>query len=258
MIVYGGFHLKLKELFVSLSPHYRFINLQISMALPNDILINLREHDRVMRDCFCQVCRPLRVQQVTRLDLSRMQLHREFAVRIPHRRERTLQELFENTLDTIVYGKVFKETCLRDTGAVYFRSWAKHEEPFIHFKSKDFNNLCENVKECSWIFDNWETIVSNLTNEHFPEIDVRTLSIQQLYKAKSKTWCWKFNDALRRKKKKTNEPLYPEDKFNGIFQHIIASGILDDIEHSPSIASNLGGRLQSSMIDYCRQRYQPY
>ena len=178
--------------------------------------------------------------------------------RLPDRRNRVLHEVFNNSLDTIVYGKAFKETCLHGTGYKYFKAWAKHEQPFSDFPDKEFNALCRQVNECCWVFENWEKIVQNLTDQRITEIDARSLSVSQLYKAKNIDWCLQLNDTLRSNSKKNDDPLYPQDKFNDIFQHIVASGIFDDIEHNPSLAANLGGRLQSAMITYCRRRYQPY
>ena len=53
-------------------------------------------------------------------------------------------------------------------------------------------------------------------------------------------------------------PLYPKDKFDAIFQNIIDSGILDDIDHDTSIAASIGGRLQTKIISYCKVPQQPY
>ena len=67
-----------------------------------------------------------------------------------------------------------------------------------------------------------------------------------------------LNDRLRRKGKRVDEQLWPKEKFDNIFQNIIQSGILEDIEHNPSVAASIGGQLQNAMVAYCRRRYQPY
>ena len=107
-------------------------------------------------------------------------------------------------------------------------------------------------------FDNWDRIVNNLTDERVSAIDARRLSLGELYLAKNIDWCLSLNDQLRRKEKRVAEPLWPKEKFDNIFQNIIQSGIFEDIQHSPSVAASLGGRLQNAMVAYCRQRYQPY
>ena len=228
------------------------------MGVPNEILVNTVQHNVVMYNCFCAVCRPLRLRQVKGLVMTRIALYNEFMNHLPDRRNTVLGEVFNNTLDTIVYGKVYKDTCLCGTNYTYFKAWAKHEHPYSNFSDKEFNKLCRQVNECCCVFDKWEQIVLNLTDQRITEIDVRSLSVSQLYQAKNIDWCLQLNDTLRCKSKKRDDPLYPPDKFNNIFQHIVASGIFDDIQHNPSLAANFGGRLQSAMITYCRHRYQPY
>ena len=228
------------------------------MDVPNQVLLNLVQHNTIMLNWFCGVCRPLRLQQVEGMVLTQLALYNEFVNHLPDKRNQALSKVFNNTLDTIVYGKVFRETCLRGTNYKYFKSWAKHEQPYSDFSDKEFNTLCRQVNECCCVFEKWEQIVKNLTDQRITEIDARSLSVSQLYKAKNIDWCLQLNDTLRSNSKKNGDPLYSPGKFNNIFQHIVASGIFDDIQHSPSLAANFGGRLQSAMITYCRCRYQPY
>ena len=124
---------------------------------------------------------------------------------------------------------------------------------FAAFPGKEFDTLCHKVNECCW-----EKIVANLTDQRMSEIDARRLTVPQLYQAKSIDWCLQLNDTLRRKGKRIGEPMYPPEKFDNIFQIIIESGIMEDIDHNPSLAAGIGGRLQSAMVRYCRSRYQPY
>ena len=49
-------------------------------------------------------------------------------------------------------------------------------------------------------------------------------------------------------------PLFTKDKFDAIFQNILDSGILDDIEYDTNIATSIGGRLQTKIICYCKVR----
>ena len=49
-----------------------------------------------------------------------------------------------------------------------------------------------------------------------------------------------------------DQPLYSIDKFNNIFQNILDSKILDDVEFDSQIAAAIRGRLQSELISYCK------
>ena len=46
-----------------------------------------------------------------------------------------------------------------------------------------------------------------------------------------------------------NDLPYHQDKYNdNLRRYIIASGILDDVDNNPQIASSIGGRIQSDML----------
>ena len=229
------------------------------MALQNGFLVNLIQHDQVMVHCFCDLCRRLRLQKVNNDALTRGQMYFRLINILPHRINEDLNKCFADTLDVITCGKAYKDKCLGGTVFTYFKPWAKREPQFADYPEKDFDSLCHKVNECSWIFDNWDKITANLMDPRMPDVDARRLSVSQLYKAKSIDWCVQLNDTLRRKTKRTGDnPLYDSQKFADIFQNIIDSGIMADIEHNPSVAAGIGGRLQTAMISYCRNRYQPY
>ena len=228
------------------------------MVIPNIFLVDYQQHNVIMVNCFCDTCRRLRLQRIEERNLSQEQMYRNFKNMLPHKEDLCLDKVFANTVDIIVSGKAYKSKCLDGTGYKYFRSWCKHEPQFAGLPDKELSKFCDKVNEACWVFDNWEKIVSNLTDERMVEIDARRLSVSQLYLAKNIEWCLALNDTLRRKSKRIGEPLYPKEKFDNIFQNIIESGILEDIEHNPSSAASIRGRLQTAMITYCRRRYQPY
>lgn len=229
------------------------------MVIQNEFLVYGIQHNQLRKYCFCDLCRRLRLEKIDEDAMTLGELYNRFTNILPHKIDVDLNKCFADTLDVITCGKAYKDTCLRGTVYRYFKPWAKHEPRFADLPEREFNSLCHKVNECSWIFDNWDKITTNLMDHRMYEIDARRLSVSQLYKAKSIDWCLQLNDTLRRKTKRTgDDPLYSSEKFNNIFQNIINSGIFDDIEHDPSVAAGIGGRLQSAMTSYCRKRYQPY
>ena len=62
---------------------------------------------------------------------------------------------------------------------------AKHEPQLSVLPDKEFDVFCQRVNEASWVFDNWDKIVTNLTDERVFAIDARRLSMGQLYLAKN-------------------------------------------------------------------------
>ena len=230
------------------------------MVGPNDFLVNPLQHNQLMKYCFCANCRRLRLEKIDDDAMTRGELYNRFVTVFPNKIDVDLNKCFGDTLEVITSGKAYKAACIDGTVYTYFRSWAKQEPQFadLRRRGKEFDSFCHKVNESSWIFDNWDKITANLMDFRMTEIDARRLSVTQLYKAKSIDWCLQLNDTLRRKTKRTGEdPLYPPEKFDDIFQHIINSGIFTDIEHDPSVAASMGGRLQTAMVRYCRKRHRP-
>ena len=226
------------------------------MVFPNVFLINLVAHDNIVGNCFCGNCRNQRVLRFSRY--TNAQLYELFKNRLPLKGESRLDNYHKIVLDLIVAGKVYKESCLENTGYRYFKSWAKNQVTFAEWNPKDLNKFCADVNEACDVFEHWDQIVRNLTDSRMDEIDARRFSVRYFYLAKSLDWCLNYNEIIRKKTKRRDEPLYPDDKYNAIFQNILASGILDDIEHDPHVASMIGGRLQADLVRHCRYRYQPY
>ena len=210
-------------------------------GIPNDFLLNIVVHNDVVPMCFCAVCRDGRARTTRNYTQERM--HTMFTEVLPLKESCNLDKLFENTLKQIVVGRVYKDTALANSGYRYFKAWAKHEIEFAHFSTKELTKFCCKVNEASSVFNNWECIVSNLTDTRLTEIDARRFSVRQFFLAKNIDWCINYNEILRKKKSSMEETLYPEDKYAAIFQHILASGILEDVDNDPQVASIIGGRI---------------
>ena len=225
-------------------------------GIPNDFLLRLGVHNDVIPNCFCVDCRERRL--IATRNLTQQRLYHMFSDVLPLRENGNLNKLFENTLKQIVVGSVYKDTALVQSGYRYFKAWAKQENQFAHLSKKELTLLCNKVNEASSVFSNWDQIVANLTDGRMTQIDARRFSVRQFFLAKSLDWCINYNEILRKKNRRTDEPLYPADKYAAIFQHIVASGILHDVDHDPQIASVIGSRLQLDMVTYCRRRFHPY
>ena len=115
------------------------------------------------------------------------------------------------------------------------------------------------MKHANTVFDKWDTIVENLTDNRLTYIDARRFSIGQFWKARHLSWCLTHNESLRLEAQGRSEgdKPYPEDKYQMIFQQIINSGILDDVDNDPQTAACIGRRLQSDMVRRAKSRYRP-
>ena len=176
---------------------------------------------------------------------------------LPQRENQCLNNLFGSTIKRIVQGKAYKQTALNVSGMTYFKSWAKQQPQFQGFTRKDMDKFCRNVNTASSVFDKWQLISTNLADPRLTEIDARRFSINQFYEAKSMDWCLSYNEILRRKGNRVDDPDYTDEKFNDIFSYIVQSKILTDIRHQENLAARLGERLKMSMISYYKRRRQP-
>ena len=220
----------------------------------NAFLINIIAHNDVVGNCFCRYCRPRRLSALDGVNLDA--LYHTFTGILPLNEEVKLDSYHGQVISQIVFGEKYKTAALHGTGYRYFKCWAKQR--FQNLSPKELTKFSEKVNEASCVYNNWDNIVTNLT-DHRMKFDARRFSVRMFYLSKSIEWCLSYNDQVRKKGKMSLEnPLYPKDKFEAIFQNIIDSGILDDIDHDTSIAASIGGRLQTKIISYCKVRQQPY
>ena len=122
---------------------------------------------------------------------------------------------------------------------------------------KEFERHCADVNEATYCFDNWELIVSNLTDKRMSSIDARTFSVRKFYRASNIDWCLEYNEKVCRKERSQGGLPYSKGQIDDTFQHIV-SGIFDDIDHDPKLASGIGDRLQRKMTSYCHRKHKLY
>ena len=221
----------------------RFPNLFLSETLHN-------------AECFCPPCRQRNVAAIN--DKREASLRQRLVDDLAQERQARSSALFEVTKQQILYGKLYKDICMANTRLKYFKCWAKKQPVYQRFvngdkeRKQEFNKHCQLVNESAYCFDNWELIVSNLTDRRMTSIDARSFSVAYFASAGSIDWCLEYNEKVR-KSGSSKERLYSRDQVDAIFQQIVASGILDDIEHNEQVAASIGNQLQRKMVAYCRR-----
>ena len=156
-------------------------------GIQNDFLLRFVVHNDILPMCFCSECRDRRTEATRTFTLRRM--YHKFTDVLPLKEASNLDKLFENTLNQIVVGSVYKDTALAQSGYRYFKVWAKQENQFAHFSKKELTKFCCKVNEASSVFDHWDRIVANLTDGRMTEIAARRFSVRQFFLAKSLDWC---------------------------------------------------------------------
>lgn len=222
-----------------------------------NFFLSVQFHDEA---CFCRQCRERKLRAVAINDIY--QLRHAVLNIIPNERQARSNAVFEVTKKQILFGKVYKEKCLLGTGYKLFRCWAKKQPFYIPFATgssqhkKEFSRHCDLIKNAAYVYDNWETIVSNLTHPMITSIDARCFSVQYFYKAVRFNWCLEYNQKVSGgNRKKSDEALYTRADIDGIFQHIIGTGILNDADACQ--ASSIGQQIERRCVNFALQRNPP-
>ena len=84
-------------------------------------------------------------------------------------------------------------------------------------------------------------------------IDARNFSVQNFADAISIDWCIDYNQKCGRRRGRRGERLYSREQVDNIFQHIVDSGILSDIDFDEQVAASIGNQLSLKMIAHCRR-----
>ena len=213
--------------------------------------------------CFCLPCRTRKLEEVSLLGTQRGTdwLQRTCLDTLPIGRARRSNKVFESTLQQILCAKAYKEACLNGSGYLYWKSWAKHQPQFqnIHSKQekKRFEQDASFIREANYVYQNWDKIVDNLTDQRMSSIDARTFSVNYFYRSTNIEWCLSYNETVRPKVKlDENEELpYSQAKLDDIFSYMITTGIFEDIKYDPKLAAGIGESLKLRMTRYSRKRH---
>ena len=207
--------------------------------------------------CFCAECRRRKVNAIA--DRTEANLRKMLTIDIPNEREARMVAVFDVTKKQILYGKLYKDICLANTHLKYFKCWAKRQPAYLPFvngdyaRRKEFDRHCQHINEAAYCYENWERIVANLTDRRIDSVDARSFSVRSFFLASNIDWCLEYNEKLRNKGR-AGQQVYSRAQIDDIFQHIVNTGILDDIDVDEQVAASIGSQLQRRMVAYCRQR----
>ena len=188
-------------------------------------------------------CRTRKYREVQNEGLTPGELFDFVFDRMPRSENARLDNLYRSTLRKIVYGKVYKDTCLRNTPYEDFGWWARTQPSFMRLDKPVRDRFCREVNEIDLVYQGWNQIVTNLTDARLMHLDARKFSVNQFYRARNPGWCLNYNDMMRNGGEA--EIVYEEHKYQRIIRYIIQSGILD---HDDQLTSMLGRRIQRDPV----------
>ena len=173
---------------------------------------------------------------------------------MPRRNEEVRNTRFRNTLDTIVAYKSFRSKC-REVGGCGCGVWLRRNTPL---NKKERSRVTEKVRHACYVYDNWDTIVNNLTNRALTDVDCRDFTIKKFYEARNFSWCLKEQrqNSGSAERQPDADKEFDQTKFDNIVNHVKRSRILDDVSFDEEQAALICKKLKSELLEVCKAARQ--
>ena len=231
------------------------------MANPNGFLLITAVGGNIIHGptCFCTDCRQNRLRDVLNSGLTIQELYNRCFIELVEKEDNRLNRLFSTTLNRIVTGKAYMDQCLAGSGYRMFGWWAKQAPQFRHLSAEERKSFVAKVNEINQVYNKWDTIANNLTDNRIVYLDARKLSVNQLYRAKEMSWCLQQNELNKPVgRRNEGEPGYPEDMYQIMLQAAWNTGLFDHVGHDTQVVAAIGARFQRDVICRSRARFNPY
>ena len=187
-------------------------------------------------DCWCSICHAARFQQYSQMDAR--SLLRDFN-RCTKKENELLSKLFEEILRSVAIAKAFRLNAERDTGYKQM----KRALVRLGVLEEEATTLARTINTASWVYDNFQRITHNLTLE-CKHIDIRRLSLHQLYLAKDLSWCLTYQEQMKGKRDKPNHLVYDEEAFDNLVNIVGNHEVIESVSDDPRQLAALLTRLQ--------------
>ena len=114
--------------------------------------------------------------------------------------------------------------------------------------------MAERINESAWIFDNIVIIDDNLSLvRQDVNIDIRRLSLNQLFRAKNLNWCHQYAASLARKSNKPANLLYSDEQFELLMAKVMTDRCFQAVDGNPTNVASLGARIQGALLRRMRK-----
>ena len=190
-------------------------------------------------DCWCSICHTARLNQYISKDSNILLKDFEKCKRKEHK---LLSNLFEEILKSVAIAKAFRVKAEQETG---YKQMKRHLL-FLGLDPEYATNLARTINNAVWVFDNFERITFNLNV--CTDINIRRLSLHQLYLAKDMSWCLMYQEQLRGHKKKPKLLDYDEESFEDLAKYIESHPAFLAVSDDPKRVTALMTRLQKRVL----------
>ena len=168
-------------------------------------------------------------------------LRREF-VTTTRMEEQALQEVFKHIMNTAAIAKSFRNKLYQFSGYKYVKPYLKN----IGYEEEEAKQLSESINVASWVYDNLQGIVNNIFQ--FQYINIRRLSMRQLYLARDIHWCLRYVEDHRVRSKKPDNLAYREEDFNDLLTSVRNSAAYKDLDGDKRKITAMMLRLQKELV----------
>ena len=106
--------------------------------------------------------------------------------------------------------------------------------------------MSNKLNNASWVYDNLEKIRDNL--HCCFSVDIRRLSLKQLYLAEDKSWCLLREETSRDRVRKPDDPLHDDQDFMELIRLIKGSSAYANVSQDKSQTTSLLVRVQRTHV----------
>ena len=213
-------------------------------------------------NCFCGNCRTIRLQSMVN-DIDT--LFTTITERLPQAREEKLDALFNIRKREILAGKRYHDVSLNGVNNPrllrQFKSWARSQQRYQHLlqgtdkERKIFDQHCTYVNNCTTCAEKWEIISHNLNDAQITNIDARSLSVNQLARAVSLSWCHYHNARCTNAAPPVSgeEGTYTRDDVLEVHELIMNHGVINRIGFDSNVAASFMKSLALKILQTCQE-----
>ena len=201
-------------------------------------------------DCWCTTCHQGRFDRIKDLNLSLPRLLVKFESH-EDRESKTLERVFSEVLNATVYASLLKDKIFQTTGFRKTKTYLSFTFP--NHPDKELQTLADSINHAALVYRDIGRVFANLQQIR-EKVDIRRLSLKNLFEARDIKWCYSYAERMRgRKRRKPDELEYAEADFENLVnmnaEHPCFQAVADD----RSLVASLSHRLEQHLLKRVRR-----